>query len=366
MFLDDINSSVMGALGQYMPGTQASALVILILFAVFAFLASSILGILIKHIASRTKTELDDKLLEGARAPIFWLIIITGFYISVESLGISGGFNDTLLKLIVTAAYIVVMRFAIHEFNVFVDYGLKPAVAKSETKLDDELLPLFQKTAVALIYMVVAIFILAAWGIDIGPLLAGLGIAGLAVSLALQDTLSNIFSGISLVLDKTFRVGDKIEVNGIAGFVQEITIRSVKVRTFDNEVMIFPNKMLANTNIKNFKNPHYIPRVFVDFGVEYGQDPESVKSVALGAVSSLPGISDDSKPAVFFMEMGDSALKFRAVFWVDDPAIATDKKFEATERLYYALGKAGIAIAYPSMSVYMKGGDGGAEPRRKK
>jgi len=334
----------------------SASLVIVLLSIILATIMLGILKIITRQIASRTKTELDDKLLEAAQQPVFRLIIIAGIYLAVLNFGIGDALGGVMLKLIITVFYLIIILFFGKALDVFVNYGLKDLARRTESTLDDEIIPIFHKTVGAVIWVFGIILILGSWGVDVGPFLAGLGIAGLAVSFALQSTLANIFAGISLIIDKTFRVGDKIELDtGELGVIHDISLRSTRMRTYDNELIVIPNDILAKTKIKNFTQPDESIRVTVDFSVEYGTEPtEVVKLIESAIKRDIKGIQDSPPVQVTFAEMAASSLNFQARFWVPHYNVAPDKKIEATNLIYKELNKAKIGIPFPTTTVYMK------------
>ena len=193
------------------------------------------------------------------------------------------------------------------------------------------------------------------WGIQIGPLLAGLGIAGLAVALALQPTLANIFSGIAMILDKTIRIGDLIYLeNNTRGKVVKIGLRSTKLRTADNELIIVPNSDLANSKIQNVALPEPKSRAVIPFGVAYGSDIEKVKKIVLKEIKSVKHFVNEPEPNVVFLKMGDSALSFEAYFHVDSFENRLYAIDEANTKIYNALRKSNIEIPFPQMDVHLK------------
>ena len=186
-------------------------------------------------------------------------------------------------------------------------------------------------------------------------MLASLGIAGVAVAFALQNTLGNIFGGISLILDKSIKIGDKIRLdNDAMGIVLDVGLRSTKIRTWDNELITIPNGKMADSRILNFMQPDLTVRGAIEFGVEYGSDPAKVRKVVLDAISKIPRVLKDPEPKVLMMEMSDFALKFKAFFWVDNFDLKFDTKSAATEEIYKSLGKAGIGIPFPTRTIYIK------------
>ncbi len=199
------------------------------------------------------------------------------------------------------------------------------------------------------------IWMLYLWGIDITPYLAGVGISGIILGLALQDSLKNILGGISVLLDKTFQVGDKVALeSGEVGTINDIGLRSTKMITFDNEVIYVPNGYMANSRIRNYTRPDPKIRVRVEFGVEYGSDVDKVKKIVAETIKRMEKVLEKPAPSVQFMSMGDFALKFRVVFWVPHWDNEFPKKVEATEKIYNALNAAKIGIPFPTQTVFLK------------
>lgn len=325
---------------------------------ILATVVLAALKIFTRVVASRTKTELDDEILKAFQAPVFRLIIIGGLYLAVANLGLGSESAAIALKGMLTLAYLTIVFFALNVLNSIVNIGLKSLAAKTESSMDDEIIPIFHKSAVFVIWAFGIILILGVWGVDVTPFIAGLGIAGLAISFALQSTLSNIISGISIIMDKTFKVGDKIELDsGEVGLVHEITLRSTRVRTYDNEILIIPNNNMASAKIKNFTQPDLKMRVIVPFGVEYGNKPEKVIPMIKNAIKKeVKGIMKDPDVAVVFTEMADSSINFKALYWVEHYNDAYSKKLEGMDVIYRTLNKNKIGIPFPTRTVYNKKG----------
>ena len=207
-----------------------------------------------------------------------------------------------------------------------------------------------------IIFIAAFLSLLSFWGLEIGPLLAGIGIGGIAIAFALQSTLGNLLGGLSIILDKSVQVGDLVSLdNGaVYGKILKINLRSTKVQTFDNEIIIVPNSKLAENNIQNLAQPEPKSRVVVPFGVAYGSDIEKVKKIVLKEINTIANLVNVPEPTVKFLEMANSSLNFKAYFFVD----SFENKFgaldEANTKIYNALNKNGISIPFPQMDVHLK------------
>jgi small-conductance mechanosensitive channel len=233
---------------------------------------------------------------------------------------------------------------------------------QTASSADDRLIPLIEKILKVVVGILAIIFIFDSWDIDISPLLATAGIAGIAISFAVKDSLANIMGGLQLVLDKTFKVGDKVKLeSGELGVILDIGLRSTKLKTYDNEIIYIPNGFLANAKIKNFTVPDIKLRVNVEFGVAYGSDTDKVREVVLEAVKGVDKVLDDPAPAIQFLKMSDFSLDFIARAWVNDYMDAYSTHLTLTDEIYKSLNRAGISIPFPTQTIYTKSLDGKEE-----
>lgn len=330
-------------------------LFILAITLVVAYLAKLIVKGILKPMAMRTKTKVDDLIIKSISSVIFYLILALGFKIGFQHFDFESTiYNSVINSLLILIVCILLIRI----INNLARYWKLEWADKTESTADDRLIPLIEKIMKAVVIILGVIFIFDSWNIDISPLLATAGIAGIAISFAVKDSLTNILGGLQLVLDKTFKVGDKVELDsGEMGVILDIGLRSTKLRTYDNEVIYIPNGNLANTKIKNFTVPDLSIRVNVDFGVEYGSDPEQVRQVVLAAVQKIDEVLEEPAPVVQFLKMSDFSLDFVTRVWVQEYTLAYSVKLKVTDEIYNALNKAGIGIPFPTRTVYTKAGD---------
>ena len=257
---------------------------------------------------------------------------------------IASPLTDSLI--IITAAYAAAKAAA-----VIIDHSGHAWAKKTESTIDDMLIPIIKKVSGAAIGIICLLILFKRWGIDITGILAGIGIAGIAVGFAVKDSLANIFGGISMVLDRVVRIGDTIRLStGETGIVEDVGL----IRTPDNELLIMPNGIISNQMIRNDAVPDKKTRITVPFSVEYGQDINNVKKLVLKEISGIDDALKNPKPSVYFDSMGESSLNFKAFLWVD----SLDKKMKAKEDanylIYNALNRAKIGIPFPTRTVYMR------------
>lgn len=322
----------------------------LIVVGVLAFLVKKIF---IK-ITLKTETDLDDLIIKQMNKPIIYLLFLTGVRFTLERIS---GVIDLGLTLEIINSLIVLGAFYL--LYVIFDLGFSRAwrrfAKKTKRRPNDALIQLTNVTLKIILVIAGLIYVMSLWGVEIGPLLAGVGIGGIAIAFALQSSLGNIFGGISIILDKSIRVGDVITLEGgTSGRVTHVGLRSTKITSWDNEYLIVPNSKLSDSVIHNIAMPEPKSRVVIPFSVAYGSKIEQVKKIVLAEIKKVKGFVDNPEPAVRFLEMGNSSLNFKAYFFVESYEMRFAGIDEANTRIYNALNKAGIEIPFPQMDVHLK------------
>lgn len=307
------------------------------------------------RLTKRTKTEIDDLLIKNTNGVISVILIFIGLRLAFLPLKFPESVTPVVDKILSSAIYFLVGWGIIKVANILIGVWGRKWAESTENTLDDQLVGIFQKIVIIVIAVLVLLFILTVWNVEILPLLGSLGIAGLGIALALQGTLSNIFGGISVILDKSIKVGDVIEVDeNTVGRVVEVGLRSTKISTFNNELIVVPNAKISESMVINYALPDLTARAVIPFGVAYGSDIDKVKKLVLKQIKSIDLIAKDPEPIVRFVEMGDSALLFKAYFWVGEYGKRFLAKDMANTKIYNALNKAGIEIPFPQMDVHLR------------
>ena len=321
-----------------------------------------------RQLTAKTKMEFDDQVIDAIEEPVAAAVLLAGAWYAFQILNVSDeptiGLFYNALKIAGTA---IAAWGAFRLVNPFAQHVLVPVSRKANQQVNELVVPLVSKTLKIIIALLTLLFILDNVGFDVTALLAGAGLGGLAIAFAAQQTISNIFGGISIIVDKTFSVGDRIRLDsGEEGTVKEITLRTTRVLTQENELVIVPNATLANSKIVNYSQPDSGFRAKVDFGVVYGSKPETVRKVALRAVQGVDGIEfndEKRKPSVVMEGMGDFAVQYRLFFWVQNALDTPSKQREVRERLYDKLNENRIGIPFPTHTVYLQ--PAGKENRKK-
>ena len=214
--------------------------------------------------------------------------------------------------------------------------------------LQSLLMKTFRVAALALIVVIV----LGELGFNVTALLAGLSIAGIAVGFAARDTLENYISGVTILTDRPFRVGDKIELDTVYGTVQEITLRSTRIRTLNNVIMVLPNKDMITKRLLNHSMLGIV-RVEVPFGIAYKEYPDEARQVVLALTEDDDRLHSNYPPSVVVKELNDSSVDMALRIYLKDPNQETPLRFEYTEKVREALREAGIEIPFPHRQLFL-------------
>jgi small-conductance mechanosensitive channel len=218
------------------------------------------------------------------------------------------------------------------------------------------LLTLLRRIAIVFLVTTGVIVILSHFGVNVTALTASLGIAGLALSLAAQDTLSDAISGFIILIDQPFRVGDRIEIaeENTWGDVVEIGTRTTRIRTRDNRLVIVPNSIIGTSQVVNYTYPDPEFRVQTHVGIGYGADIEQARRIIIETVRQVPGVLPDRPVDALYNEMGDSAMVFRVRWWIESYADTRRIYDRVHTALQQALDANGVDMPFPTQTVNLR------------
>lgn len=311
----------------------------------------------LNRIAAKTSWEFDDKMVPAMRGPISWLVFVIGIFLALSMLSFSPELDTAIILGFKAATMTVIFWGILRAVDVFAE--TMTGLAKARDLGVHGFIPLMQKAARTFLVIVAVILVVQNLGYSVSSLLAGLGIGGLAVALAAQETLGNFFGSVSLVADRPFKVGDWIQVGSkIDGDVEEIGMRSTKVRTWSKSLMTIPNKVLANETIENWsKMPkrrvkHYI-------GVTYSTPADDMANLVEDIKALLredEGVQQDFI-LVNFTDFGESSLQILVYYFTGTTAWL--KHMDIRQRINIKIMKAvearGASMAFPTRSLQLEG-----------
>ncbi|MFZ3209863.1 MAG: mechanosensitive ion channel family protein [Geobacteraceae bacterium] len=335
-------------------------LVAAIIFALFWIAARLLRYFLITwgpRFTSFTSTDLDDRILLRITPLASLLVICAGIYFAVGYLPL-----PDKVKLVVSGALFVVnvgilTNMAYRITDEILNWYTDRVAEQTGSSINRQLIPLVEKLVSIFLIGAALIVVLKHFSYDILSLVTALGIGSLAIGLAAKDTIANMISGFTLMIDSPFRIGDRIKlVNGQAGEVMDIGLRSTKILGMDSTVMIIPNSELCNSTVVNMVRPTPVTQGRITIGVGYGSDVERVKELLLEIARENHEVIEDPAPLVLFTSFGDSALNILLLFWVNEPArvgLVTDRLNCAIVRCFR---ENGIEMPSPVRTVIMEKG----------
>ncbi len=334
------------------------ALILFLILTVAAFFINKSLKKILLNYAKKTKTRFDDIFVEKFQSKIFYLFIFVTFRILFAYFNLLPDLLErTLDSIILLIAVLILSKISEVLIYIWSNSLAKKLAGKNNriSYVSQSFAPILQRINNILFFVIAVTSLLYLWGVNVTPILGGLGIAGLAISLAAKDLLSNVIGGVSLAADMSFKVGDRISLpeRDISGVIHDIGLRTTRIRTWDNQIIMIPNGLLANSIILNNNQPNLSSRVVVPFSVEYGSNPDEVKKVVLSVIREIPNVLKEPEPVVVFSSMGEFSLNFEAKYWVPDISLKYGAKLEGVQRIYEALNKAGIGIPFPTHTVYL-------------
>lgn len=304
----------------------------------------------VSRFSRKTKTSLDDVVLRAAIFPIWMGIIIFALEQSLRQLSfIPESWEDGIDKAFFVAFALLFFLFLYRLVDGIVVWYGREVAHRTDTELDDKFLNLFRRLLLLILTAVIFIMILDRFGIEVSALIASLGIASLAVALAAQDTLGNMFAGLSIMVDQPFAVGDRVEILDINtwGDVQEIGLRSTRILTRDNRTVTIPNSIIGQGLVVNYSLPEEKYRVETHLGIAYGTDVEKARQIMVEAIRKENWVMKEERIEALFMEFGDSALIFRVRCWINHYVETRRIIDKMNTALYNALNEANIAIPFP-------------------
>jgi small-conductance mechanosensitive channel len=333
-------------------------LVALVIFAAFWLLAKFLRYFLTTwgpRFTSFTATDLDDRILHRITPPAALLVISAGLYLAVKSLPLSEKVHLVASGALFILTIAILTNIGYRSLDELLAwYGTRQA-ERGTGGLDRQILPLVEKLATIFLVGTALIIILKHFNYDILSLVTALGIGSLAIGMAAKDTLANMISGFTLMIDRPFRIGDRIQLaGGQTGDVQDIGLRSTKIKTLDNQLLIIPNSDLCNNLLTNQAFPDLRAKGRITIGVAYGSDIGQVKQLLVATAREAGEVLADPPPEAFFTAFGDSALQLALFFWVADYTRLVPATDRINTLILTRFNEHGIGIPYPTRAVIMQ------------
>jgi len=316
-------------------------------------LAEKIIFSRLRKAAAQTPWKSDEIIINAfSGIPVLWGTVV-GVYTAISSIPISQKLLHNLEKLLLTIVVLSVTVVCARAAGGFI---------KHYAQEKQNLLPsasIFTKITKLIIFIIGVLIILQTLGISITPIITALGVGGLAVSLALQDTLSNLFSGLQITISRQIKPGDYVRLDtGEEGYVTDITWRNTTIRALPNNMIVIPNAKLAGTIVTNYYLPQKEMAVLVQVGVDYESDLKKVEAVTIDTarevMKGVPGGIPEFEPFIRYHTFGDFSINFSVILrgkeYVDQYLI----KHEFIKRLHRRYSEEGITIPFPIRTVHLQ------------
>ena len=330
------------------------ALAVMIGSIIAAFVVEFITARVLLALTRKTQTTVDDEIIGAIRRPLFLSLVLGGTTLALYRLDLSKSLVSIFEKVLITLGILLWTRAGMTIGKSLLGALARRAGAKG--LVQQRTLPLFEITAKTLIVGGAAYGILITWNVDVTAWLASAGIIGIAIGFASKDTLANLFSGIFILADAPYKIGDFIVLDsGERGQVTDIGIRSTRILTRDDIQIIIPNAAIGAAKIIN-ESGGLSPkrRIRVNVGVAYGSDVDQVKQVLMDVAEKCEYLVADPEPRVRFRAFGESSLDFQLLGWVEEPVLQGRAIDDLNSQIYKRFAEAGIQIPFPQRDVHLK------------
>jgi small-conductance mechanosensitive channel len=304
--------------------------------------------------AGRTAGVLDDSMVDALRSTRLWLLLVPAIYLGAKYLELPER-ADTYLGVAATLALLA-------QAGLWLSRLLEFWIGKSQQRAPVLDVPAATGLSVlrfigrTVVWATVLLLALDNVGVNVTALIAGLGVGGIAVALAAQNILGDLFASLSIVIDKPFVVGDSIVVEDVQGKVEHVGLKTTRIRSLSGEQIVIANGDLLKSRIRNYKRMHE-RRILFGFGVLYETPPEKLARIP-GIVAEIIGAQDSARlDRAHFKELGESAYNFEVVYWVVDPEYRKymDIQQAINLQLVREFAKEGIGFAFPTRTVHVEG-----------
>ena len=304
----------------------------------------------------KTRTSIDDKIIDIISPPLRFVFIPLALLVFGSVLQLPDDAEEFLTHIARSLVAVAVVWAAYRSTDVL-SFMLERWTARTETLLDDHLLPLVQKAVRTVVIVLGSVILVQEWGYDVGGIIAGLGLGGLAFALAAKDSLANFFGCLVLLIDRPFAVGDWIQTDHVEGTVEEISLRSTRVRTFAQALVSVPNSTMAGDAITNWSRMGK-RRIKFNLGVTYGTSRKQMAECLSRIETMLRNHPEIHPDTIFvqFTDFGDSALEIFLYFftkttvWAEYLKVRSDVNLKVME----ILEELGMSVAFPSRSLYLE------------
>lgn len=329
-----------------------------LLFILSSYVAAKLIYLIanrfVKRLTVKTKTKIDDLIIDMVQEPLTFGLIVLGFWLAVSNLVLPENVYLYIHKILYVLITFDVSWLLVRLIDSILTEYLHPFVMKSESTLDDHLFPILRKTVKFVLWSIAIIVGLNNAGYDVGALIAGLGLGGLAFAMAAKDTLANLLGGITIFLDKPFKIKDRIQIDTYDGTVSEIGLRSTRLNTLEGRVVTIPNLRFASDIITNVSAEPTL-KVVSNIGLTFdttAQQIEHARNIIKSICLNNPGVEDEI--IVSFNEFKASELNLLYIYYIKKESDINEIKNQINIEILRQFNDAGLQFAFPTLTVHSK------------
>lgn len=308
-------------------------------------------GKVFKSLAERTSSKLDDILIDMLEEPIVFAVVIIGMWWGYDHLHFEEGIQVWVQRIFRVLIAINITWLLVRLVDAVMSEFLVPYAERSSGSMD-QIMPVIRKTTKALIWILGVLLALNNAGYDVGALLAGVGIGGLAMAMAAKDFVANIFGGITVFIDKPFMLGDRIKIDGFDGYVRDIGIRSTKLQTLENRYITVPNHKFTDSYVENVSSEPS-RKVKLTIGLTYDTPAERIKEAkAIMEEIAAKHNQTDNQYFVWFESFGDFSLNISMIYYILKEGDLFEVPNQVNLEILERFNESGLEFAFPTQTVY--------------
>lgn len=328
------------------------SLLIVLGFVILAKILFWVFKGIVRKATQKTETKLDDLLIDMVEEPVVVFVVLLGMVFALEQLIVVDWLEDWLKKGIRVAFTINFTWLIARSVDAMIREYLTPIIQKSENDLDDQVLPLARKGLRSIIWILGILLALNNAGYNVGALLAGIGIGGIALAMAAKETIANMFGGLTVFVDKPFTIKDRIKIGGYDGVVEEVGIRSTRIRTLEGRLVTIPNHKFIDSYVENVSSEPS-RKVSLKLGLTYSTSPANMQK-AINILNEIkntdPGVEDNTW--LTFDSFDDFSLGITFVYYIRSGENITEVQSRMNLTILSRFNEAGLDFAFPTQTIY--------------
>jgi small-conductance mechanosensitive channel len=330
--------------------------------AVIIFVLTFLIGWIVYHIfayyftrwAKKTKTTIDDEIIKNVKRPIYFLVLLIGFWYAIDQLVFLNEYDIYIGYIFLSLEILLVAYIITRVINVLLTWYTDRLVRKTKKEVSTNIVIIFKKLLHVVVYIFAFITILYFSEIDLSGALVGLGVGGIAIAFALQNVLSDAFSAFSIFFDRPFEIGDFIVVGDDAGTVTHVTMKSTRIKLLQGEELVISNRTILDKSIHNYKKLKK-RRIVFTIGVTYGTPIKKLKKIE-GIIREVIGKCQMCAiDRIHFREFGAFSLNFEIVYFIDSSDY--NKYMDIQQQINFGIAEAfekeKIEIAFPTQTIFL-------------